>query len=269
MSLVAISLLTLWLAPPPGFAASSHDPNIEPASIAISAIFASLVVVLVAVILSKKNRGSFLDDTSEHIERMDKHLKISGPLEDVLRRNNATDHQPTPRLWSGFSSSNSDIVRRDHEVEDKEAEAAAAAASRGAFELASKPVRTPIFHITAPHPPNAVELEVRPRLLLQGHELPTRDVYLPPPQILQSGNYSGSSSKNNALLQTHSAHTASRHPHSEFGDDSTVVGDKAEVETLRSDLNFPDTDSDNASYDERQWKLMDNKALGLLGRHWE
>jgi hypothetical protein len=59
MSLVAISLPTLWLAPPPGFAASSHDPNIEPAFIAISAIFASLVVVLVAVILSKKNRGSF------------------------------------------------------------------------------------------------------------------------------------------------------------------------------------------------------------------
>jgi hypothetical protein len=239
MSLVAISLPTLWLAPPPGFAASSHDPNIEPASIAISAIFASLVVVLVAVIISKKNRGSFLDDTSEHIERMDKHLTISGPLEDVLRRNNATDHQPTPRLWSGFSSSNSDIVRRDHEVEGKEA-----AASRGAFELASKPVRTPIFHITAPHLANAVELEVRL-------------------------NYSGSSSKNNALLQTHSAHTARRYPHSEFGDDSTVVGDKAEVETLRSDPNFPDTDSDNASYDERQWKLMDNKALGLLGRHWE
>ena len=264
MSLVAISLPTLWLAPPPDFATFSHDPNIEPASIAISAIFASLVVVLVAVIISKKNRGSFLDDTSEHIERMDKHLTISGPLEDVLRTNNATDHQPTPRLWSGFSSSNSDIVRRDHEVEGKEA-----AASRGAFELASKPVRTPIFHIIAPHPPNAVGLEVRPRLFLQGHGLPTRDVYLPPPQIPQSGNYSGSSSKNNALLQTHSAHTARRYPHSEFGDDSTVVGDKAEVETLRSDLNFPDTDSDNASYDERQWKLMDNKALGLLGRHWE
>lgn len=64
-------------------------------------------------------------------------------------------------------------------------------------------------------------------------------------------------------------HAARRHPQSDFGEDTTVVGDKAEVETLCSDLSFLDTDSDSASYDEGRWKPMDNKTVGLLGRHWE
>ncbi|KAG9189550.1 hypothetical protein G6011_06418 [Alternaria panax] len=183
--------------------------------------------------LSKKNKGNFLDDTSEPSEQADTHLTIGGPLEDVLRRNNATGHQPTPRLWSQFSSSNSDIVGREPEVEGEEA---VAVASRGVIELANTPAGTPIFHITAPYPSNPIELE--------------RDNY-------------------NAHLQVPFMHTARRHAHSDFGDDSTVIGDKAEVETLRSDLSFPDTDSDSASYDEAKWKPMDNKVVGLLGRHWE
>ncbi|KAL1796471.1 hypothetical protein ACET3X_005011 [Alternaria dauci] len=265
MSLVATSLPTLWLAPPPGFVAFSHDYKIEPASIAISTILASLVFVLFAVMFSKKNRGNFLDDTSEHIEQADRKLMIGGPLGDVLRRNNATDRQPTPRLWSGFSSSNSDIVRRDPEIEGGEA---AAAANRRTLELADTPARAPIFHITAPHYPN-VELEVRSHSPVLSPEPPTRDVRLPPRRMPQRGNYNGSGNRNNALLQPLSVHTAPRHPRSDFGDDSTVVGDKAEVETMRSDLSFPDTEFDSASYDERRWKPMDNKAVGLLGRHWE
>jgi hypothetical protein len=64
-------------------------------------------------------------------------------------------------------------------------------------------------------------------------------------------------------------HPSGRGPRSYFGDDSTVVGDKAEVETLRSDLSFPDTDSDAASNEEGRWKAMESKDVGLLGRHWE
>lgn len=62
---------------------------------------------------------------------------------------------------------------------------------------------------------------------------------------------------------------ARRHPRCDFGGDSTVVGDEAEIETLRSDLRFPDTAPDSASYDEGRWKPMDNKAISLLGGHWE
>jgi hypothetical protein len=226
--------------------------------------------------LSKENKGNFLDDTSEatQSEQADKRLTISGPLEDILRRNNATE-QPVPRLWSGFSSSNSDIVRRDPEDDGEQAAAAAAAAtitatSRRAFELANTPARTPnIFHITAPYVPYPIELDVLPRSPLPAHQPLTHNVRPLPPPVPQRGNYNGSSSGNNSHLQPLPMHTAHRHPHPDFGDDSTMVGDKAEVETLRSDLSFLNTDSDSASYNEGQWIPMDNKAVGLLGRHWE
>lgn len=136
------------------------------------------------------------------------------------------------------------------------------------FELAITPDRTPnIFHTTAPYAPYPIELDVLPHSSLPAHQPLTHNVRPLPPPVPQRSNYNDSNSGNNSHLQPPPMHTAHRHPHSDFGDDSTMVGDKAEVETLRSDLSFLNTDSYSASYNEGQWIPMDNKAVDLLGRH--
>jgi len=213
-------------------------------------------------------------------EQAEKHLTISSPLDAVLRRNanDGTGH-PIPRLWSGFSSSNEEIRRVGQGVE-----------TRRAVELANTPARMPdTSHNTTPaYPPYPVELDVLPRSP-QGihHRYPdTYTAHPPPPPpskipipiplhnlntyntttTTTNRNHNGESSRAPPLRP------ATRNPRYSFGDDdTTVVGDKADVETLRSDLSFPDTDSDSASYEEGRWKGVDvdGREVGLVGRHWE
>ncbi|KAH6878401.1 hypothetical protein BKA58DRAFT_95074 [Alternaria rosae] len=282
------SLPTLWLAPPPGFLHSPHHPAIEPASIATSALLATLILIFLATFLIKKLRGNFLDSTSgsPSSEHADKHLTISGPLDDVLRRNRNRDNvmdQPVPRLWSGFSSSNEDIERVGvGQVGDGggREEAVAGERRRRAVELANTPARMPdtARNATPAYPPYPVELDVLPR---PPHGIHHRypDTYAgrpPPPKIpmpqhnlnTHTTSYNTTDNKASSSLPP-PLRPAPRNPRYSFGDDTTVVGDKADVETLRSDLSFPDTDSDNASYEEGRWKGGDGKEMGLVGRHWE
>jgi hypothetical protein len=256
----------MWLAPPPGLLPSSHNPTIEPASIAISAIFAILALIILAVFSSKKNKGNYLDDTSESTQP-NKRLMITGPLDNVLGRNGVAA-QSIPRLWSGFSSSNEEI-RRIGPVDRDGETAATATASRRAFELANAPARVPnTYHNAAlPYPPYPVELDVLPSSPQQIRHTSTYNVRSPPSPIPQQDVKINNNS--NAHVQPSPTYPVHRHLRSDFGDDTTVVGEKAEVETLRSDITFPDTDSDSASYDQGRWKLMDNKDVGLVGRHWE
>jgi hypothetical protein len=217
---------------------------------------------------SNKNKGNFLDNTSESAQP-DKRLMITGPLDSVLRRNDGAG-QPIPRLWSGFSSSNEEIERVGP-VDGGRETAATATATRRAFELGNTPARMPnaSHNAALPHSPYPVELDVLPSSPQQIHHMSIYNIRSPQPPVPQRGiNINTNSNAHVPPSPTHPVHRH-RHLRSDFGDDTTVVGDKAEVETLRSDLSFPDTDSDSASYDEGRWKLMDNKDVGLVGRHWE
>jgi hypothetical protein len=284
MSSAASPIPTVWLAPPPGLLPSTYTFVIEPASIAISAILATSTLIFISIVFSKKNKSNFLDDTGGTTlsEQPDKRLTISGPLDDVLRRN-GTAAPPIPRLWSGFSSSNEEIQRVGELDGSAEAAAAAAAANRRTFELANSPARMPntSHNATLAYPPYPVELDIllrSPEPLQQVHHpftYNTRPPPPPPPPLLQRDiptHTNIHNSRNNgesSRLPPPPRHPSGRGPRSNFGDDSTVVGDKAEVETLRSDLSFPDTDSDAASYEEGRWKAMESKDVGLMGRHWE
>lgn len=270
------SLPTFWLAPPPGLLHSPHHPAIEPASIAISALLATLILIFLATFLIKKPQGNFLDNTNGSLssEQADKHLTISGPLDDVLGRNgNDLTGHPVPRLWSGFSSSNEEIERVGvGRVGDE------AVANRRAIEVANTPARMPdtARNTTPAYPPYPVELDVLPRPP-QGIHHCYPDTYagrprppkIPIPQHNLDTHTTNLSNLNNSASSSHPTHPVPRNPCYSFGDDTTVVGDEADIETLRSDLSFPDTDSDSASYDESRWKGVDGKEMGLVGRHWE
>ena len=288
-------LPTVWLLPPPSLLPSPHHPAIEPASLAISALLGSLALVFITTFLIRNpHKRNFLDGTSRtpEEEQAEKQLTISGPLVTVLRRNgNGNDGNEgnegtghlIPRLWSGFSSSNEEVGRVGQGVE-----------RRRVVELDNMPARMPdTSHngMTA-YPTYPVELDVLPRSP-QGihHRYP--DTYTgralpppPPPKIPipqhnpnpYTTNYNTHPTDiNNNASSSRPTRLPPRNPRYSFGDDdTTVVGDKADVETLRSDLSFPDTDSDSdrgsdsASYEGR-WKGedVDGREVGLVGRHWE
>ena len=166
---------------------------------------------------------------------------------------------------------------------------------RRAVELDNMPARMPdtSHNGMTGYPPYPVELDVVPRSPQSIHHRypdtyagrpppppppPPPKIPIPIPQhnpnpyttpinpINENRNHNGESSRLPPLRP------APRNPRYSFGDDdTTVVGDKADVETLRSDLSFPDTDSDSASYEEGRWKGgdVDGREVGLVGRHWE
>jgi len=273
---------TLYLLPPPALLPSPHTPSIEPASLAISALLGSLALVLIITFLVRTpTKGNFLNGTSgtPEEEQAEKQLTISGPLDAVLGRNgddgnggNEGMGHSIPRLWSGFSSSNEEVGRVGQGVE-----------RRRVVELDNMPARMPdTSHngMTA-YPPYPVELDVLPRSPQSiHHRYP--DTYAgrpippppPPPKIpilLPQRNpnpnpNTHTTNYNNNASSSRPTRLPPRNPRYSFGDDdTTVVGDKADVETLRSDLSFPDTDSDSASYEEG----VDGRKMGLVGRHWE
>ena len=280
-------LPTVWLLPPPSLLPSPHHPAIEPASLAISALLGSLALVFITTFLIRNpHKRNFLDGTSRtpEEEQAEKQLTISGPLVTVLRRNgNGNDGNEgnegtghlIPRLWSGFSSSNEEVGRVGAGREEGE--------RRRVVELYNMPARMPdTSHngMTA-YPPYPVELDVLPRSPQSiHHRYP--DTYAgrpippppPPPKIpilLPQRNpnpnpNTHTTNYNNNASSSRPTRLPPRNPRYSFGDDdTTVVGDKADVETLRSDLSFPDTDSDSASYEEG----VDGRKMGLVGRHWE
>ncbi|KAF1945120.1 hypothetical protein EJ02DRAFT_419902 [Clathrospora elynae] len=78
-SLPAIQLPTVWLAPPEALLPSNHKATIEPASIAVSAALASIVIILVFLIFKMK-KGCCFDDRIKESSSVTKRLEISRPI---------------------------------------------------------------------------------------------------------------------------------------------------------------------------------------------
>jgi hypothetical protein len=101
-SSTASPLPTAWLAPPPGLLPSAHKATIEPASIVVSAVLATCVIIFVFLIFNRSKKSDYPDNSAGPKEAH-RQPEISRPIAiDTVDTRPA--HPPISRVASSSAS---------------------------------------------------------------------------------------------------------------------------------------------------------------------